>query len=280
MGLSFSEHYPEVKARLSFEIDSLVYSAHSPYQKIDIVESSVFGRMLLIDNMIMLTEKDEYIYHEMIAHVPLFVHPAPEQLLIIGGGDGGTVRECLKHAAVKHIDLVDIDEMVTRACLQYIPSVAGEILSKRVKTFFQDGVEYVKKIDKRYDVVIIDSTDPVSVGEGLFTPKFYRDCYRILKEDGILINQSESPAWQQKTVAGIFKKLKSVFESLYYYQAHIPTYPSGHWLFGFASKKYHPQKDFRQSRYHEYQLPLRYYNDALHSAAFALPTFIMELLHE
>jgi spermidine synthase len=125
MGLSFSENYTEVKARLSFEIDAIVYSARSPYQKIDIVESPAFGRMLLIDDLIMLTEKDEYIYHEMIAHVPLFVHPDPEQVLIIGGGDGGTVRECLKHSTVKHIDLVDIDEMVTRACLQYIPSVAA-----------------------------------------------------------------------------------------------------------------------------------------------------------
>jgi spermidine synthase len=236
--------------------------------------------LLLIDDLIMLTEKDEYIYHEMIAHVPLFVHPDPEQVLIIGGGDGGTVRECLKHSTVKHIDLVDIDEMVTRACLQYIPSVAGEILSKRVKALFRDGVEYVKKTDKRYDVVIIDSTDPVSVGEGLFTGEFYQDCYNILNDDGILINQSESPAWQPKTVSGISQKLKSVFESVYYYQAHIPTYPSGHWLFGFASKTYHPRKDFRQSRYEKYRLPLKYYNDALHSAAFSLPNFVKELVNE
>lgn len=280
MGLSVSEYYPEVKARLSFEIDSVLYSARSPYQKIDVVESDAFGRMLLLDDMIMLTEKDEFIYHEMIAHVPLFVHPRPEQVLIIGGGDGGTIRECLKHPGVKQIDLVEIDEMVTQVCLQYIPSVAGEILSKRVKTLFRDGVEYVKNTAKRYDVILIDSTDPVSVGEGLFTTEFYRDCYRILKDDGILVNQSESPAWQSKTVAKITAKLQAVFENVFYYQASIPTYPSGQWLFGFAAKKYHPQKDFRQARYDEYRLLLKYYNDGVHLAAFALPTFIRELLNE
>lgn len=279
MGLSFSEYYPEVKARLSFEIESVLYSACSPYQKIDIVESDTFGRMLLLDNMIMLTEKDEFIYHEMIAHVPLFVHPKPERILIIGGGDGGTIRECLKHPTVKQIDLVEIDEMVTQVCLQYIPSVAGQVFSKKVKSLFQDGVEYVKNTTRRYDVILIDSTDPVSVGEGLFTTDFYRDCYNILKEDGILVNQSESPAWQSKTVVRIAGKLQSVFEQVFYYQANIPTYPSGHWLFGFATKKYHPRQDFRQSRYDEYDLKLKYYNDDLHRAAFALPTFIRELLN-
>lgn len=279
MGLSFSEYYPEVKAGLNFDIETVLYSARSPFQKIEVLQSAAFGRMLLLDGMVMLTEKDEFIYHEMIAHVPLFVHPNPQQVLIIGGGDGGTARECLKHRGVQQIDLVEIDEMVSQVCRQYLPSVAGQLLSPRIETLFRDGAAYVKETEKRYDVILIDSTDPVSVGEGLFSAEFYRDCAAILKRGGILVTQSESPAWQQKTVAGISAKLKSVFETARYYQAHIPTYPSGHWLFGLVSQNYHPQKDFRQSYYRESNLQFKYYNEEAHLAAFALPTYVRELLY-
>lgn len=278
MGLRFSEFYPEVQAGLSFEVESVLYSGQSRFQKIEVLQTKGFGRMLLLDGAVMLCERDEFIYHEMIAHVPLFTHPDPRAVLVIGGGDGGTVRECLRHPNVQRIDLVEIDEMVTRVCLQYFPSLASPLLAERVQILFRDGVEFVRQAGQRYDVILIDSTDPVSVGEGLFTAEFYENCRKILNPGGILVTQSESPAWQQKTVQHISRKLRAVFPKVYYYQAHIPTYPSGHWLFGLASEVYHPQRDFDAKRCRESGLAFRYYNEEIHTGAFALPGFVKELL--
>ncbi len=277
MSMVATEIYPEINGSFSFEIEKILYSERSPFQKIEIVESKKFGRVLFIDGFIMLTERDEFVYHEMMAHVPLFVHPNPRRILVIGGGDGGTVRECLRHSTVEQVDLVEIDEMVTQACLQYLPSVANELSSERVICKFEDGVAYVKSAEQRYDVVMIDSTDPISVGEGLFTREFYRDCFHILNEDGILVNQSESPSWLPEIVRGIYNKLSAVFPKVDFYQAHIPTYPSGHWSFGFASKIYDPLKDFQKARYRNSNLEFRYYNEVLHTGAFALPTFFQNL---
>ncbi len=278
MAVQCEEYYPEIKGSFSFEIEKVLFSRQSSYQRVEVVQSKGLGRVLLIDGLVMLTERDEFVYHEMIAHTPLFVHPDPRRVLIIGGGDGGTVRECLKHQSVEKVTLVDIDELVTRASLEYLPSVAGAVLSDRVECRFEDGVKFVKGTTERYDIVIIDSTDPISVGEGLFTHAFYQDCFKVLSDDGILVNQSESPAWQAEEVAKISAKLRRVFPRLYFYQAHIPTYPSGHWLFGFASKQYHPMRDFREAYYRQFAHPLRYYNDGLHRGAFALPNFVKELI--
>ncbi|RMI08865.1 MAG: spermidine synthase, partial [Calditrichaeota bacterium] len=162
---------------------------------------------------------------------------------------------------------------------KYIPSVAQGLLSERVNCRFQDGVEYVRTTDRRYDVIIIDSTDPVSVGEGLFTREFYQNCANLLKRPGVLVNQSESPAWQPELVQRIARKLQTIFSGVHFYQAHIPTYPSGHWLFGFASNELHPLNDFQEARYRKAALSLRYYNDAIHRGAFALPTFVQELVN-
>lgn len=278
MGLSFGEFYPEVQAGLSFEVESVLYSGQSRFQKIEVLQTKGFGRMLLLDGMVMLCERDEFIYHEMIAHVPLFTHPHPRAVLVIGGGDGGTVRECLRHPAVQRIDLVEIDEMVTRVCLQYFPALASPLLAERVQIHFRDGVEFVQQTGQRYDAILIDSTDPVSVGEGLFSAEFYQNCRKILNPGGILVTQSESPAWQQQNLRNISRKLRAVFPKVYYYQAHIPTYPSGHWLFGLASEVYHPQRDFHAARCREYNLAFRYYNEEIHAGAFALPGFVKELL--
>lgn len=279
MSIRFTEYYPEVNAAFSFGVRKILFSDRSPFQKITVVETDLLGRVLLIDDMVMFSESDEFAYHEMIAHVPLFVHPAPKQILIIGGGDGGTVRECLKHDSVKRIDLVDIDEMVSRVCLQYVPSLAKGLLSEKVTCYFRDGVEFVKTSQERYEIIIVDSTDPISVGEGLFTREFYQNCFNRLTDDGILVNQSESPAYMPKLVSSIAGKLRSVFPEVYFYQSNVPTYPSGYWAFGFATKKYHPLKDFQESRYHKVNIPFRYYNSDLHFGAFALPGFFKELVH-
>lgn len=278
MAFTFSEVYPEMRSQLQIEIEKVLFSEQSEFQRIDIVQTHSYGRMLVIDGFVMLTEHDEFVYHEMISHVPLLTHPSPRQVLVIGGGDGGTVRECLRHETVEAIDLVDIDALVTQACLQYLPSVAAKLTAERVTCRFEDGVKYVKNCPKRYDIIIIDSTDPISVGEGLFTTEFYQACARILNPDGILVNQSESPFWQPREVAKIARKLRNVFPEVHFYQAHIPTYPSGHWAFGFATQKYHPLQNFDGDRCAAIEPDLRYYNADIHRGAFALPTFFRRLV--
>ena len=280
MQKTIKEYYPEVKAALEFDINDVLYSEQSPFQKVEVVDSKGFGKILLLDGFVMLTERDEFVYHEMIAHTPLFTHPEPKRVLVIGGGDGGTVREVLRHPSVEHVDLVDIDEMVTKVSLEYFPQVAGKLNDPRVSCHFEDGVAFVKRKSAAYDIIIVDSTDPISVGEGLFTREFYRDCYNALNDNGILVNQSESPFWLPKIVKGIHAKLRDIFPIFQFYQAFIPTYPSGSWAFGFASKGIHPINDFYQQRYERLSLDLQYYNDEIHKAAFALPTFFRKLLSE
>lgn len=278
MRTNFTEIIEKKRSKFSIEIDAVLYSEASPFQKIEVFQTSSFGRVLAIDGFLMLTESDEFIYHEMIAHVPLFVHPQAKRILVVGGGDGGTVRECLRHPQIEQVDLVEIDEMVTRACIEYFPSVAGNLASERVRCRFEDGVAFVKSARERYDIIIIDSTDPISVGEGLFSSEFYHDCFNLLHEDGILVNQSESPAWQPELVQRIHSKLSAVFPAVHFYQAHIPTYPSGHWAFGFATKKYHPLNDFNENAFDACGLTFKYYNKDLHRGSFALPNFFQALL--
>jgi spermidine synthase len=278
MNLRFTENYPEVAAGLSIEVKQILYSGKSPFQKIEVYETVKFGRMLVIDGCIMLTERDEFIYHEMIAHVPFYVHPRPENILVIGGGDGGTVREIVKHSEVRMVDLVDIDRRVSEVCLEFLPDISEKLLSERVCCLFEDGVEFVKKAKKQYDLIIIDSTDPISVGEGLFTIDFYQNCYNILEEDGILINQAESPIFTGHWLQSISQKLKKIFPVIRFYSANIPTYPSGLWMFGFASKKYDPLNHFQQQRFLKENLKLKYYNSDIHRASFGLPNYVKEII--
>lgn len=281
MELWFSErHTPNVK--LSIKVDKLLYSGKSEYQRIDIFESKEFGRFLTLDGFIMLTEKDEFIYHEMITHVPMMVHPNPERVLMIGAGDGGAVRELVKYESVKQIDLVEIDEMVVDVCKKYLPQTASALDDPRLHIHYEDGLKYIRSCENQYDLIIVDSTDPFGPGEGLFTREFYGSCYKALREDGMMVNQHESPFYEED-IAAMQRAHKRIVESFpisYVYQAHIPTYPSGHWLFGFASKKYHPVKDLKREAFKEAQLNVRYYNPKLHVGAFSLPTYVEELLRD
>lgn len=280
MTIRYREDYAGMRGFFGFEVKRVLFSQQSPFQKIDVLDTDTFGKVLLIDNLVMFTEKDEFVYHEMIAHVPLFVHPDPKSILVVGGGDGGTIRECLKHPEVRNIDLVEIDQLVTQACLKYTPYLSEGILNGRVNCCFEDAVKFVKQSKNRYEVILVDSTDPINVGEGLFTREFYQNCHQLLTGDGVLVAQSESPFWTPGLISGIAKKLRAAFPNVHFYQATIPTYPSGYWSFVFASKKYHPVRNLRAKRYQELNLKLKYYNDALHSAAFNLPTFFRELSSE
>ena len=279
MDLWFSEkHTPNVK--FSIRVDRQLYSGQSDFQRIDVFESPEFGRILVLDGYLMLTEKDEFIYHEMIVHVPLAVHPNPERVLVIGAGDGGVVRELTRYDSVRCIDLVEIDREVVRVCKEYLPFTASKLDDPRVNICYQDGLKFIRGCRDDYDIVIVDSTDPFGPGEGLFTKEFYGNCYKALKADGIMVNQHESPFYENDAIAmqRAHKRIVESFPISKVYQAHIPTYPSGHWLFGFASKKYHPVKDMDAARWNALNLETKYYNSELHVGSFALPNYVEELL--
>lgn len=281
MHLTFTEKHTK-HVGLSIDIDRQLYCAQSKFQRIDVFETPDFGRILALDGILMLTERDEFIYHEMVTHVPMAVHPAARNVLIIGGGDGGAVRELCRYDTVEHIDLVEIDEAVVEVCRQYFPDVSCSLSDARVTVRFEDGLKFVRRCSEAYDVIIVDSTDPFGPGEGLFTKEFYGNCFKALKEDGILVNQHENPFYPDDAAAvrRIHKQIVLSFPLSRLYQAHIPTYPSGHWLFGFSSKKYHPVQHLDAERWNARGIGTRYYNTNLHRAAFALPTYVEDLIKD
>ncbi|MFV0399016.1 MAG: polyamine aminopropyltransferase [Oscillospiraceae bacterium] len=281
MDLWYSEfHTPNTK--LSIRVDRQLYSGQSEFQRIDVFQSPDFGRFLVLDGYMMLTERDEFIYHEMIVHPPMAVHPDPRRILVVGGGDGGAVRELLKYEDVERIDLVEIDEEVTKVCREHLPFTASFLEHEKVHLYFEDGLKFVRGKSDAYDLIIVDSTDPFGPGEGLFTKEFYGNCFKALREDGILVNQHESPFYEGDALAvkRAHKRIVESFDTSMVYQAHIPTYPSGHWLFGFSTKKYHPLRDFRGGEWKRKKIATRYYNTQLHTGAFALPNYVEDLLKD
>lgn len=281
MELWFTEkHTTEVN--FSIKVNRQLFSAQSDYQRIDVFDSKEFGRFLTLDGYMMLTEKDEFIYHEMIVHVPMAVHPNVKNVLVIGAGDGGVIRELTRYESIEKIDMVEIDELVVEVCKKYLPLTACSLDDKRVHITYQDGLKYIRNCENEYDLIIVDSTDPFGPGEGLFTKEFYGNCYKALRDDGIIVNQHESPFYKEDALAmqRAHKRIVESFKISKVYQAHIPTYPSGHWLFGFSSKKYHPTKDFNGAKWDMLGIQTKYYNTRLHVGAFALPNYVEELLRD
>ena len=281
MDLGFSEQHTK-HAQLSIRVDKQLCSRESEFQRIDVFDSPEFGRFLVLDGYMMLTEKDEFIYHEMITHVPMAVHPHVRDVLVIGGGDGGACRELIRYGEIEHIDLVDIDEEVTKVCRKYLPFTACGLDDPRVHVHFEDGLKFIRTKSDAYDLIIVDSTDPFGPGEGLFTREFYGNCYKALRDDGIMVNQHESPFYPEDALAcqRAHKRIVESFPVSRVYQAHIPTYPSGHWLFGFASKKYHPLKNLDEKRWNARGIKCRYYTTTLHKGAFYIPAYVEELLSD
>ena len=281
MDLWFSErHTPNVK--FSIRVDRQLYCGQSEFQRIDVFESKEFGRFLTLDGYMMLTEKDEFIYHEMITHVPMAVHPTVRKVLVIGAGDGGVIRELTRYPSIDHIDLVEIDPLVLEVCRKYLPQTSCRLDDERVHIRFEDGLKYIRTRENEYDLIIVDSTDPFGPGEGLFTKEFYGNCFKALRDDGIMVNQHESPFYEEDAAA-MQRAHKRIVDSCpisRVYQAHIPTYPSGHWLFGFASKQYHPVHDLQAVTWNLLGLSTRYYTTRLHTGAFALPAYVEELLRD
>ena len=280
MELWYTEEHSE-NVRFSILVDRQLYSAQSPYQRIDIMESNEFGRFFTLDGFMMLTEKDEFIYHDMIVHVPMATNPGVKKVLVIGGGDGGAVRELTRYRGIEKIDMVEIDRMVVEACREYLPQTASKLGDPRVTLYYEDGLRFVRAKENEYDLILVDSTDPFGPGEGLFTKEFYGNCYKALNGDGILVNQHESPYYRKyaKSMKRAHSRIMEFFPVCRVYQAHIPTYPSGHWLFGFASKRYDPLR-FDGEAWNRLGLKTRYYNTELHRGSFALPSYVRDLLEE
>ena len=273
------EHTPNV--RFSIKVREHILTQKSAFQQIDVFDSEEFGRFFTLDGMMMLTEKDEFIYHEMITHVPMAVHPNVRDVLVIGGCNGGTVRELTKYPNIENIDMVEADRELVEACMQYMPFTSSKLRrDKRVHIFYEDGLRFVRGKKSEYDLIIVDCADPYGPAEGLFTREFYGNCFKALNDDGIFINQHESPFYSEHrmTVQKAHKQIAHAFPLSMVYQCHIPSYPSGHWLFGFASKKYHPINDLKDTNWNALELKTKYYNTDLHRGCFMLPTYVKELL--
>lgn len=279
MELWYTEEQTE-NVRFSMKVIKHLFSKKSDFQQVDILETYEFGKVMAIDGLVMVTEKDEFIYHEMISHVAMSVNPETRRVLVIGGGDGGTVREVSRYETIDRIDMVEIDKTVVDAAIEHLPVTSCRLGDPRVNIYYEDGLEFVKGKKDIYDLIIVDSTDPIGPGEGLFTKSFYEDCHAALTENGILINQNESPYYEQnaREMVRANDKIKEIFPVAEAYQYHMPTYPSGHWLFGFASKGLHPILDFKPEKWEELGLETRYYNTELHRGAFALPNYVKELI--
>ncbi len=279
--LWYSEYHTD-NVRFSIKVKEQLYSAQSEYQKIAVFDSHEFGKFLTLDGVMMFTEKDEFIYHEMITHVAMAVNPDIKNILVIGAGDGGVLRELSKYKNIESIEVAEIDEQVVKVCKKYLPQTACGFKDKRVNIHYEDGLKFIRKKKNEYDLIIVDSTDPSGPGEVLFTKEFYGNCYKALKEDGIMINQHESPFYEAdaKSMKEAHKRINSVFDLSKLYQLHIPTYPSGHWLFGFSSKGAHPIKDLKASKWNKLKIKTNYYNTNLHMGAFYLPSYVQRDLEK
>ncbi|WP_096437703.1 spermidine synthase [Alteribacter populi] len=259
---------------ITARIKRTYHSEQTEFQQLDMVETAEFGNMLLLDDMVMTTEKDEFVYHEMVAHVPLFTHTNPKNVLVVGGGDGGVIREILKHPQVEKATLVEIDGKVIEYSKEYLPSIAGMLDDPRVEVKVDDGFMHIAKSENIYDVIMVDSTEPVGPAVNLFTKGFYEGISKALKEDGVFVAQTDNPWFQQDLIRNAYRDVKETFPITRLYTANIPTYPSGLWTFTIGSKKHDPLK-VADDRFHE--LDTKYYTKDIHRAAFVLPKFVEDL---
>jgi spermidine synthase len=274
MGIWFTEKQTE-HFGITARIRKSLVSEQTEYQKLDMVETDEFGNMLILDGMVMTTVKDEFVYHEMVAHPALVTHPNPKHVLVVGGGDGGVIREVLKHSKVEKATLVEIDGKVIEYSKQYLPEIAGELDNPRVEVIVGDGFMHIHENKNKYDVVMVDSTEPVGPAAPLFERGFYQGIYESLKEGGIFVAQTDNPWFKADLIQKVNKDVREIFPITRIYIANIPTYPSGMWTFTMGSKQHDPlQVD-------ESQIPAfetKYYTPKLHKACFALPKFVEDLV--
>ena len=262
---------------MSCRIRETLFVGQSEYQKVVVADSFEFGRMLVLDDVFQTSIFDEFVYHEMIAHVPLFTHPAPKKVLVIGGGDGGAVREVVRHAAVESVEMVEIDGMVVEASKKYLPEISHTMRDghPKLNLMIGDGIAHMNAVENHYDVILVDCSDPIGPGEGLFSREFYQDVYKALKPDGLFVQQTESPFYHQPLIRRIYRDISDLFPIAKMYLANIPLYPGGLHSFTMGSKQVDPVSCVLPA-----QMPFdtRYYNLALHRSSFSLPNFAADLL--
>lgn len=267
---------------VQFENTKTLYEDKGAHHHLILFENPIFGRVLMLDHITQVTLLDEFIYHEMMTHTPILFHKNPENILIIGGGDGGIAREVLKHKNIKHVDMVEIDHNVVDFSVQYLPEISdGCFDDPRLKLHIADGAQFVKNTDSQYDVIIVDSTDPQGPGEVLFTHEFYTDCHNILTPEGILVTQNGVPFMQGDELTQSVSFFRDIFKVGTCYRATIPTYAFGEMAMGFASHLNYPETvslDILRSRFHDAKISTRYYTPDIHLASFALPAYIQKLI--
>ena len=270
------DHYAQ-----RFEVSRVIHQEHTGFQDLLIFENPVFGKVLVLDGAIQVTERDNHIYHEMLVHVPIMAHGAARNVLIIGGGDGGTLREAVKHP-LERATMVDIDGRVIELSKQFLPDLsAGAFDDPRAEVIVGDGLKYVAETDRRFEVIIIDSTDPAGPGEVLFSQAFYADCKRCLAPGGVLVTQNGAPYLQSSELADSYRSFKALFADPWFYVAAVPTYIGGLLAMGWATDN----ADLRRQaaadlakRSQAAGLATRYYDPEVHAAAFALPPEIKALM--
>lgn len=259
--------------KLSYRIKDIIFDQMSDFQHVMIVDSYNFGKMLVLDGIVQTTSKDGHIYNEMITHVPLSIHPDPKRVLIIGGGDCGAAREAAKYEHVEQIDMVEIDELVVKACKEYLPEVSGNLSDPRVNFVYEDGVEFVRNKEKEYDVIIVDSSDPIGPAEVLFKKSFYQSLFHALKDDGLMVCQSQSPIFHDNIMKQTYQRIHDVFGKASMYTAVVPTYPGGLWSFTIGTKQYmNPAPEKVQGK------ETRYVNAEIIQSCFTLPEFVKNSL--
>lgn len=270
----FTEFAPEAGTAFSLKIKQKLHDETSEFQRIEIYETESFGNLMTIDGLTMVSTRDNYLYHEMISHPVLFSHPNPKRVLIIGGGDCGTLKEVLKHPGVEHVDMIEIDERVTRVAEIYFPELCESNDDPRANIMFIDGIKWVNDAaDASYDVIIVDSTDPVGPAEGLFSAPFFKQCFRILGDNGLIIQQSESPLLHMDILKGMYKSIREggfVDVATFFFPQCI--YPSGWWSTTMACKD-NAIDNFREDDAANKSFETRYYNAAMHRAALTAPEF-------
>lgn len=262
-------------AAMTYKIKETLVTKKTEFQDLAIVDTYEFGRMLVLDGIIQTTVRDEHVYHEMISHIPLFTHPNPKKVLVVGGGDGGAIREVLKHPSVEKAVLCEIDGDVVTECKKFLPEISCALEDPRCEVFIGDGIKYVHEHKNEFDVIIVDSTDPFGAAEGLFGGSFYKEIYECLTEDGIFIAQTETPFYLPDVVKRVYDDAKAVFPVTRLFMAAIPTYPSGFWSFTVGSKKHDPKAvDLSNT----IDIATKYYTKELHKACFVLPKFVEDII--
>ncbi|GIP36551.1 polyamine aminopropyltransferase [Paenibacillus sp. J2TS4] len=259
---------------ITAKIKETLVAEKTEFQDLAIIDTVEFGRMLVLDGMVMTTVKDEFVYHEMVAHPALYTHPNPKKVLVVGGGDGGVIREIMKHPEVEKAVLVDIDGKVIEYSKKFLPEIACELENPRVEVIVNDGYMHIHDHKNEYDVIMVDSTEPVGPAVELFSKGFYQGIYDALKEDGIFVAQTDNPWFKADLIRKVNHDVREIFPIVRVYWANIPTYPSGLWTFTMGSKKHDPLA-VEESAIPE--INTKYYSPRIHKASFALPKFVEEL---